>query len=244
MDLRQLRYFRAVVEARSFSAAARSLHIAQPAVSIAIRKLEAQLGLTLLHRGERCVSPTPEGLELLDRARDLLERAQAAELAMQELRGLEKGALALGVPSMLGSYFFPPLLMGFKSRYPGLRLSVREAGGGEQRRMILDGELDLGVVVDEDPDGELETRHFLREEMVVCVPRDHELAGREGVTPREFLDHELVLFQEGYHHRAFIERISRECGREPKVAFESNLIALNRAIVRRGFGITTVLRIV
>jgi DNA-binding transcriptional LysR family regulator len=80
--------------------------------------------------------------------------------------------------------------------------------------------------------------------MVVCVPRDHELAGREGVTPREFLDHELVLFQEGYHHRAFIERISRECGREPKVAFESNLIALNRAIVRRGFGITTVLRIV
>ena len=244
MDLKQLRYFQTVVELGSFTAAARRLHIAQPAISIAIRKLESELELTLLHRGERQVTPTSEGEVLLRHARRLLAQAEAAELEMRELQGLSKGEVRIGIPSMLGSYYFPPILMGFKHRYPDLRLSVHEGGTRRLQQMIHDGELDVGVVVAEGAPADLETRPFLREEMVLCVTRDHPLAERSSIGIAEFFSHELVVFKEGYFLREFIDRFSREHDVQPRIAFESNLIPLTKAIVRHGFGITTFLRMV
>ncbi len=244
MDLKQLRYFKTVVEAGGFSAASRQLHIAQPALSIALRKLEQELELTLLHRGERRITPTVEGEVLLGHARRLLELAEAAELEMRELRGLAKGEVRLGIPSMLGSYYFPPILMGFKHRYPELRLSVYEQGTRRLQQMIHDGELDLGVVVADSPPQDLETRLLTREEMVACVPADHPFASRASIGMEEFFSQELVVFKPGYFLREFVDRFSEREQRSPRIAFETNLIPLTKAIVRQGFGITTFLRMV
>ncbi len=244
MNLKQLRFFRAVIDQGGFSAAARHLHVAQPAVSIAIRKLEESLELTLLHRGERTITPTVEGEVLLRHARELLALADATELEMRELRGLTKGEVRLGIPSMLGSYYFPPILMGFKHRYPDLRLSVYEQGTRRLQQMIHDGELDLGVVVADSPPADLETRLLTREEMVACVPADHPLAQRASLSMEEFFSQELVVFKTGYFLREFIDRFSGQQGTTPKIAFETNLIPLTKAIVRQGFGITTFLRMV
>lgn len=241
-DLRALRYFVAVADHGGFTRAARELHVAQSAVSQTVAGLEARLELTLFHRHERRISLTPEGELLRSQARDLLERADAVHLAMREVHDLAKGEVRIGIPSMLGSYYFPPLLMGFKSRHPGIRLTVVEAGTRRLQRMIVDGELDLGVVTDDAATEGLERRHFLREEMVVCVPRDHPFAGRSEVTAEEVLDEPLVLFQDGYFHREFVDRLAAETGRQPQIAFQSNLIPLTKAIVRQGFGITTFLR--
>lgn len=244
MDLKQLRYFTTVVETGGFSAAARRLHIAQPAISIAIRKLEQELELTLLHRGDRTITPTAEGEVLLGHARELLARAASAELEMQELRGLTKGEVRLGIPSMLGSYYFPPILMGFKHRHPGLRLSVYEQGTRRLQQMIHDGELDLGVVVADGPPSDLETRPLTREEMVACMPADHPLAAKRTISMHDFFSQELVVFKAGYFLREFIDRFSALEGKAPKIAFETDLIPLTKAIVRQGFGITTFLRMV
>jgi DNA-binding transcriptional LysR family regulator len=244
MDLKQLRYFTAVIETGGFSAAARQLHIAQPAISIAIRKLETSLELTLLHRGDRHITPTTEGEVLLRHARALLDMTASAELEMRELRGLTKGEVRLGIPSMLGSYYFPPILMGFKHRYPDLRLSVYEQGTRRLQQMIHDGELDLGVVVADSPPEDLETRLLTREEMVACMPADHPLAKRKSLSMDEFFSQELVVFKQGYFLREFIDRFSEQGERTPKIAFETNLIPLTKAIVRQGFGITTFLRMV
>ena len=244
MDLKQLRYFQSVVDAGGFSAAARRLHVAQPAISIAIRKLEQELELTLLHRGERSITPTVEGEVLLRHAKTLLDLAASAELEMRELRGLAKGEVRLGIPSMLGSYYFPPILMGFKHRHPGLRLSVYEQGTRRLQQMIHDGELDLGVVVADSPPADLETRPLTREEMVACVPADHPFAQRASIGMAEFFSQELVVFKTGYFLREFIDRFSDRGGMTPKIAFETNLIPLTKAIVRQGFGITTFLRMV
>lgn len=244
MDLKQLRYFQTVVDEGGFSAAARRLHVAQPAISIAIRKLEQDLELTLLHRGERTITPTAEGEVLMRHARALLDLAASAELEMRELRGLAKGEVRLGIPSMLGSYYFPPILMGFKHRHPGLRLSVYEQGTRRLQQMIHDGELDLGVVVADSPPEDLETRLLTREEMVACVPVDHPFATRASIGIAEFFDQELVVFKPGYFLREFVDRFSEQSGMTPKIAFETNLIPLTKAIVRQGFGITTFLRMV
>ena len=244
MNLKQLRYFKAVVEQGGFTAAARHLHIAQPAISIAIRKLETELELTLLQRGDRQITATAEGEVLLRHADRLLEQANIAELEMAELKGLTKGEVRIGIPSMLGSYYFPPILMGFKHRYPELRLSVYEQGTRRLQEMIRAGELDLGVVVADAPPEDLETRFLTREEMVACVPRDHPFAERPNIDMDEFFSNELVVFKEGYFLREFIDRFSHQSQQEPIIAFETNLIPLTKAIVRQGFGITTFLRMV
>lgn len=241
-DLRALRVFLTVAEYGGFSAAARELHVAQSAVSQTVANLERRLELPLFHRHERRISLTPEGQTLRHHARELLEHAEAAHLAMRELHGLVKGEVRIGIPSMLGSYYFPPLLMGFKTRHPGIRLTVVEAGTRRLQHMIHAGELDLGVVIDDPASEALERRHFLREEMVVCVPVDHSLAHYEAVSAERFFEEPLVLFQDGYFHREFVDALAQRTGHHADVAFQSNLIPLTKAIVRQGFGITTFLR--
>ncbi|MEQ5768685.1 LysR substrate-binding domain-containing protein [Halomonas sp. H33-56] len=241
-DLRSLSLFVAVVDHGGFSAAARARHIAQSAVSQTIAGLERRLDTRLFERHDRRVRLTPEGEVLLEHARRLLADASATELALKELNGLVKGEVRIGIPSMLGSYYLPPLLMGFAARHPGIRMTVIEAGARRLQAMIKARELDLGIVVEDGSACELETEALLRAEMVVCTPRDHPFTARHSVTPEAFLSEPLVLFQDGYFHREFVDAMARRLDIQPRLTFQSNLIPLTKAIVRQGFGITTFLR--
>ncbi|HAR09123.1 MAG TPA: LysR family transcriptional regulator, partial [Cobetia sp.] len=118
--------------------------IAQSAVSQTIAGLERRLETRLFERHDRRVRLTPEGEVLLEHARRLLADASATELALKELNGLVKGEVRIGIPSMLGSYYLPPLLMGFAARHPGIRMTVIEAGARRLQAMIKARELDLG----------------------------------------------------------------------------------------------------
>lgn len=244
MNLKHLRYFVRVAELSSFTAAAEQLHLAQPAVSMAIQKLELTLSITLFHRHDRQISLTDEGRELLMHARRVLMAADEAELAMQELSGLKRGEVRIGIPGMLGSYYFPPILMAFRHRYPDLQISVIEAGTRKLQQMLLSGEIDIGVIVEDSPTNELELCPFLHEEMMVVMADDHPLAACESITPEDFFAQELVLFKEGYFHREVINRLLLETGLQPHIGFETNLIPLIKQIVKQGFGISTLLQMV
>ena len=244
MDLRKLRIFHEVARRGSFTAAAKALPLAQPAVSVAIQKLEQELDLLLFQRRDKQISLTAEGQVLLRHAEKLLAEMARAELEMRELKGLHKGEVRIGIPSMLGSYFFPELLMAFKQRYPAIRLTVEESGTRDIQHRIDRGELDLGIIVrDHLPEG-LQSTLFLREEMVVCVPEEHPFAQCSRVTLDAFFAEPLVLFKPGYFHREYIDRLARSSGNTLQVEFETNLIPLIQKIVRKGFGITTFLRMV
>jgi len=244
MDLRKLTIFAAVAHHASFTRAAEQLHMAQPAVSIAVRKLEQELDLLLFHRQDKGIGLTAEGRALLRHAERILEAVRDAQLEMDELRGLRKGEVRIGIPSMLGSYYFPEILMAFKQRYPDLNLSVEEAGTRDIQRRIDAGELDMGIIVRDQLPDDLEAKVFLRAEMVACVPHDHPFADAESVSFDQFFGEQLVLFKPGYFHREFIDRLAERSGNQAQIAFETNLIPLIRAIVRKGFGITTFLRMV
>ncbi|SEI48452.1 DNA-binding transcriptional regulator, LysR family [Allopseudospirillum japonicum] len=243
-DLTALRYFMLVAESGSFTQAAQHQGVAQPAVSMAIRKLEKQLDTQLLDRGEKRVRPTEEGQVLLTHLQKVWQELIYADQALHHMQGLLKGEVRIGIPSMLGSYYFPPILMAFKSKYPDLQLSVYEAGTRRLQALLLAGELDLGVIVADTPPTSLQTHTFLHEEMLVCVPQDHAFAAMLAVPYTEFFQEDLVLFKQGYFHRDYIEALSKEVGIQPKIAFETNLIPLTKAIVRQGFGISTLLRMV
>lgn len=244
MDIKPLRYFQAIAEASSFTKAAEQLHVAQPAISMAIKKLEAELDLTLFHRHERQISLTDEGKKLLLHSRRILQAIDDARLEMEELKGLTKGEVRVGIPSMLGSYYFPPILMAFRHRYPELDLSVIEGGTWQLQQMLERSELDLAIIVADVLPQELHARTFLREQMLVTVAKDHPLAQHAAVSYDDFFREELVMFKEGYFHRKVVDRLAARTECTPNISFETNLIPLIKAIVNQGFGISTLLGMV
>ncbi|MCL9783171.1 LysR family transcriptional regulator [Vibrio sp. S4M6] len=244
MEVRQLKHFLAVAECGHFTQAAKLLNIAQPALSISIKKFEQQLGVSLFNRAERRAELTQEGHVLLTHAKKILQQIDDAKLAIDELVGLKKGEVRLGAPSMVGSYFFPEIIMAFKSHYPQLTLILIDAGTQSIREMLLNGELDIGVIIDQDVPDELETDHLLNCEMLAVMGEQHALANRSSITFSDFFDQELVMFKPGYFHRDYMDRASRRYGHELKLSYETNLLAMILNIVKREFAVTALLDLV
>ncbi|MDO6513856.1 LysR family transcriptional regulator [Neptuniibacter sp. 2_MG-2023] len=244
MDIKHLTYFKTVTDFSSFTKAAEHLHIAQPAISMAIKKLEAELELTLFHRQDRKISLTDEGQHLYQHACKILQATEDALLEMQELKGLIQGDVRVGIPSMLGSYHFPPILMAFRHRYPQLNLTVIDGGAGKLQQLLETGELDLAVIVDETTSDFLETKVFLREQMMVVCPKDHPFAALESISYPQLFAEELVMFNSGYFHRNVVDRIAAESDVTPNISFETNLIPLIKSIVKQGFAISTLMEMV
>jgi DNA-binding transcriptional LysR family regulator len=244
MDLRQARYFVETARLGSFTRAAERLRIAQPAISMAIRRLEEELELPLFTRKDKKVALTAEGEVFLVHARRLLADVQAAEQEMADLKGLAKGEVRIGIPPMLSSYFFPGIIRDFGRRYPRLNLSVYGDGAGRIQQMIGQGELDMGVIAERSLLATMEGRHFLREEVVVCVPSGHPFAARSAVSLADFVSQPLVFYKEGYYLRELIGELLREEGGEAEIVFETNLFTLVKSLVREGVGISAILRMV
>jgi DNA-binding transcriptional LysR family regulator len=244
MDTKQLRYFKAVADHLSFTKAAKQLHIAQPALSMAVQKLEAELELTLLHRKDRKVSLTDEGKHLYRHAAKIMQATEDALLEMQELKGLLKGEVRVGIPSMLGSYYFPPILMAFRHRYPQLTLTVIDRGADELQKLLEAGELDLAVIVDQFTQDSLQSSVFLREQMMVICQKEHPFAALESIEYEQLFSEELVMFNTGFFHRNVVDRLSVEAGIKPQISFETNLLPLIKSIVKQGFAISTLMKMV
>lgn len=244
MDVRHLRFFVEIVKQGSFTKAAEQLHVAQPSVSMAIKSLEEELALTLFNRQDRKATLTAEGEIFLSHARRVLADLETARQEMADLRGLTSGEVRVGVPPMISAYFLPDIICAFTRRYPHLRLSVLGEGAWRIQKMISAGEIDMGVIASRTIPEDLETRHFLREEVVVCVPLDHSFVGRTAVTFTEFVTEPLVFYKEGYYLRELITELLKESGGTANIIFETNLFSLVKSLVRRGLGISVFLRMV
>lgn len=244
MDLRQIRAFVAVARERNFTRAAESLHIAQPAVSMAIARLEDELELTLFNRERKQITLTAEGETFLRHAERILYDCRAADMEMTEMKGLTRGEVRIGIPPMMSSYYFPRVIRDFRTRFPSLQLSVLGEGAARIQRLIATGEIDMGVIAGSRiPEG-LVSRCFLREEIVACVPATHPLAKRACLRPDELLAEPLILFKKGYYMRELTDELLRGLDSQPRVVFETNLFSLVRSLVREGVGVSTLLRMV
>ena len=245
MDIRQLKFFIEIARHKNFTKAAEALNIAQPAVSMAIKKMERELESVLFNRRNRQVSLTAEGEVFLVHARRILEDLQAATLEMADLKGLRKGEVRVGIPPMMSTYFFPTIIHEFKKIYPNLQLTVLGKGAGSIQRKINLGELDMGVIAGGHMPEGLEGRHILHEEVVACIPADHPFAAQQSVTIREFAAQPLIMFQQGYYQREMLLEFFHEIPDvQPNVVFETNLFSLVKSLVKRGLGVATLLKMV
>ena len=165
MDIRQLRYFMAIAEARSFSRAAEHLHIAQPALSQHVLAMEAELGVLLLHRGARGVAPTEEGLRLLERAR--LIDAQFAALH-DYVRGREappSGEVRFGMPGTVSEQLGVPLIETACRQYPEVRIRITEAMSGFVLGWLREGTVDIAMLYNVPDEKGLAMHQALTEEI-------------------------------------------------------------------------------
>lgn len=244
MNIRQLQIFRSVAQHLNFSKAAEELFIAQPAISIAIKKLEMELDTPLFNRASKRVSLTPEGKALLNHANTILKQVADAKTEMHSLRGLERGEVRIAMPAMLGAYHFPALFDHFMQQHPNLQIYVEEEGTRQIEQHLQDGLIDLGVITMDQAHDTLEVHPLIDEEMVICTAPGHPFAGREKVSAEEFFEENLILVKGGYFLRETIDRLSQQLQKTPKIIFETNLMSLIKRLVLGANGISTCLQFV
>ena len=239
MDLRQLRYLVALAEERNFTRAAAREHIAQPALSQQIRRLEGELGLPLVERTTRRVTITHAGRLLVARARRILAEVEAAEAELLGVRGLEAGHVTVGTMHTMGPVDVSLVLAIFHGRHPAIELTVREASSEELAEMLRNDELDLAFlsVTERVESHELGLHQLVSEELVVLLPVGHRLAGRRRLRLAELRDEEFISYREGARLRELLVSAGRAAGFEPQIKLESNESERIRRLVARGMGV-------
>lgn len=183
MELRELRAFVAVVEEGGLSAAARRLHVSQPALSQTVGGLERQLGVKLLVRGSTGVRATEAGTALLGEARAVLARYEQAVRSMGRYTGPGGGALRVGVPLELPAGLLDPAVAELAAAHPDTRVQARHLSTAEQLAALQAGELDVGFLRERPPGREFDALPVVRERLgvLVAVERAAELAGPDGI---------------------------------------------------------------
>jgi DNA-binding transcriptional LysR family regulator len=239
MELRQLRYLVALAEERHFTRAAAREHIAQPALSQQIRRLEDEIGLPLVQRTTRRVVITEAGELLVARARRILSEVDAAHSEMEGLRGVQTGHVTVGAMHTMGPVDVALVLAIFYKRHPDVELTVREQSSEELAEMLRVDELDLAFlsVTERIESHELGLHQLVSEELVVALPREHRLGKRRRVRIAELADDEFISFREGSRLRELLVSAGRQAGFEPRVKLESNESERIRRLVARGLGV-------
>ncbi len=196
MELRHFRYFCAVAEHRSFTIAARQLHVSQSGVSGQVRELERELGVPLLRRNHREVTLTPEGIVFFAEAREILLRAErAVELAVKASRG-QTGKLTVGLCGPVTAPILPKLIRRFRKQYPGVVVAIKERAPAEQVDALLSGQIDIGFARSIPPEAKHLLSHeiLFHETVVVAVPKDHRLAAEQAVPLAKLAGERFVLY--------------------------------------------------
>lgn len=242
MELHQLATFVTVADEGSFTRAADRLHVVQSAVSASVRKLEAELGVTLFDRSTHHVAISAAGRVLLPEARATLAAAVSAREAIEQHRGGLRGTVALG--TMQGqatrAIGIAEVLADFRRTHPGVEVHVRHGGGSAAMAdAVRDGSLDLAVVSlpDADPPG-LVLTPLASEPIALAVAPGHRLAGRSQVALSALRDEPFVELPPGWGTRMAVDRAFAAAGIERTIAYEVNDTAAVLDFVAHGLAIT------
>jgi LysR family hydrogen peroxide-inducible transcriptional activator len=234
MDRKQLRTLVAVVEHRSFSAAARALGTVQSNVSAHVARLERELGVTLVDRATN--EPTDEGRVVLERARRIEAEFEALDSDVASLRDVVSGSVRLGVIGTTARWLVPPLLDSLSSDYPEVHVVVLDATTSSLVLNLSSGAIDLAVInlPVEDPD--LVVEPLFDEDRVLIVPFGHPLHDRTSVSLVELADHELLLEAPGTAFRDVLDASAAQQGvrLRPKAEFDG--MRLLTSLCFAGFG--------
>lgn len=236
MELRALRAFVEVVRQGGFSLAAKTVFATQSTVSKAVKQLEDELGLPLLDRIGHRSTLTSAGEIVYRRARAMLAERDDLVAELDELRGLKRGVLRIGLAPVGSDLLFAPIFATFRSRYPGVEIQLAEHGSKRLEELVLAGEVDLAGALLPVSDA-FEWQDVRREPIDALVPADHPLAKRASVELAALAGLPFVLFEAGFALNPIILDACRQAGFAPAVAARSSQINFIIALVAAGLGV-------
>jgi DNA-binding transcriptional LysR family regulator len=236
VTLRQLKVFESVARHLSFSRAAEDLHLTQPAVSMQIKQLEDSVDLPLFEQIGKKIYLTDAGRELYHYSRAISEQLTDMELALDELKGLERGKLNISVVST-ANYFAPHLLAKFCQRYSGITVSLNVSNRETVLKHLADNVTDLAIM-GQPPDGlDIATESFMENPLVVIAPPGHPLS-RATRIPVKRLEQETFLLREpGSGTRSAMERFFAEHRISISKGMEADTNEAIKQAVQAGMGL-------
>lgn len=241
LDTRALRYFVAVATYKSYTLAAAHLRITQPAITRQIQAFEKEFGVRLFRRQARRMVLTESGEVLLEQAKEIIERIEAAGTLAKQAAGEPIGRLTIGAPSAAGELFLPPILASYRSKFPRVFLNIVTAYSGDLAEMLADGRIDLALIFGEPSHADLDMQPLIDVGLGLVAPangvlpndptqdmREIELA-RAAALPLIFPGRSQTL-------RTVVDQACRQIGATPNVVMESNALAISKALVKSGLG--------
>lgn len=234
MDLKQLRYYLAIAEEGSFSRAAARLGVAQPALSLHVRKMEEALGTPLLLRGPQGVTPTEAGELLARRARTLLEDFDQTEEEVRSLGREPTGTVRLGLPGTISGILSVPLIARCRARYPQIKIVIAEAMSGFVAEWLQEGRIEIAVLYSELREPGLRAEALLEEELVMLLP-----PGAEQTAPLSFdalTRWPLILPSRAHGLRKMLERKMRTQRIPLETAIDVDSYTSIKRLVENGYG--------
>lgn len=245
LDLKRLRFLRAVAERGSFSAAADELHVSQSAVSQQVAALEAEVGVPLLVRLRGGPQLTDAGSLLVSHADAAICRLEEAERELADLAGLGAGELRMASFSSASATLLTEAVRRFRTDHPGIRVSLAEADPEDSLPALKRGAADLVLAYDFelDPigdDRDLALTHLLDEEMHIALPADHPFADRDEIRLEELAAETWLCGSSGNSCRRLTVGSCERAGFQPDIAYESNDYTVIQALVAAGMGVTLI----
>ncbi len=242
INLNSLRLFTAVAERGGFTAGGRLLRVSQPAVSKAVRQLEADLGAQLLVRTAKGVTLTEEGRVLLGHAQVLFGEESAAEEALAARRGLTEGSLRLGSSLTVASYFLPRILGSFHARHPAIELTLVALNTRSVLDALLANRIELGIVEGPVSHTRVEVSPWMEDELVAVVAPGHPLAQVRRLRAARVFQELFLIREEGAGTRDIILAALRNRGLVPTRLFEISENEVIKQLAAAGVGVTILSR--
>ncbi len=239
MELRQLRYFVAIVDHGSLSRAALVLHVAQPALTQQLRQLEEELGAQLLHRSAHGVLSTDAGKIFYEHAQAILKQVADARAAVTQSATRPSGSVSLGLPHSISGALALPLLTAARAPYPEITLQLTEEITGNLIEQLKSGRLNLAVLFDDGQLGGFETTPLVEEDLVyICRAGSVWVAQGSAITLGAALATPLILPARQHGVRPLIEQTAANAGLALAGIIEINSIAILKSALLADMGAT------
>jgi LysR family hydrogen peroxide-inducible transcriptional activator len=238
MTLNELRYIVAVAQERNFRRAAEKSFISQPALSLAIQKLEEELGVKIFERGKNEVSITPVGARIVEQAQRVLE--EAAHIREISAQGNDQlsGALRIGIIYSIGPYLLPDLIPALKKLAPKMPLEVEENITANLDALLRNGKLDVIIIALPFGDTGIITQAVYDEPFEVVVSNDHHWAKRRSIKAQELSAEKVLLLDSGHCFSNQVAEACPELRRKGAEIQQGTSLETIRNMVASGLGIT------
>ncbi|WP_141430647.1 cidABC operon transcriptional activator CidR [Bacillus sp. 03113] len=238
MNIKHLQYFIEVNRLNSFTRAAEHLFITQPTISKMIKNLETELGVTLFDRSQKKLILTDAGKVILEQAKIIDKAFENLQVELNNLVGLKKGMIRLGLPPILDSSYIPKLIGKFHDKYPEVAFHLIEDGSKKIEDYVANDELDIGVVVLPTKNDLFHHLSLLKEQLMLVVPYSHSLANQSAAQLSDLKDEPFILFNDDFVLHDRIISSLNSVGFRPQVISESSQWSYIEEMVSCNLGVT------